>query len=95
MTIPFDVTDEATAKRVLLSLCETVGARLRAAGAYISVVQVQITDCEFHSTSRQVTLASSTNITERIYTCVCELFQAAWDGTPIPVTQASIPAAQP
>lgn len=83
MTIPFDVTDEATAKRVLLSLCETVGARLRAAGAYISVVQVQITDCEFHSTSRQVTLASSTNITERIYTCVCELFQAAWDGTPI------------
>lgn len=83
MTIPFDVTDEATAKRVLLSLCETVGARLRAAGAYISVVQVQITDCEFHSTSHQVTLASSTNITERIYTCVCELFQAAWDGTPI------------
>ncbi len=83
MTIPFDVTDEATAKRVLLSLCETVGARLRAAGAYISVVQVQITDCEFRNTSRQTTLASSTNITERIYTCVCELFHAAWDGTPI------------
>ncbi len=83
MTIPFDVTDSDTARRVLLSLCETVGARLRAAGAYISVVQVQITDCEFHNTCRQMTLDSSTNVTERIYACACRLFDAAWDHSPI------------
>lgn len=83
LTIPFDVTDSDTAKHVLLSLCETVGARLRADGAYISVVQVQITDNEFHNTCHQATLPSSTNVTEKIYECVCGLFDAAWNHAPI------------
>ena len=83
LTISFDVTDSDTAKRVLLSLCETVGARLRAAGAYISVVQVQITNNEFHQICHQTTLPSSTNVTEKIYACACQLFDAAWDHSPI------------
>lgn len=83
LTISFDVTDSDTARRVLLSLCETVGARLRAAGAYISVVQIQITNNQFHQTCHQTTLPSSTNVTEKIYACACELFDAAWDHTPI------------
>lgn len=83
LTIPFDVTDSDTAKHVLLSLCETVGARLRAAGAYISVIQVQITDNEFHNTCHQTTLPSSTNVTEKIYECACQLFDSAWTHTPI------------
>lgn len=83
LTLSCDVTDSDTAKRVLLSLCETVGARIRSAKAYISVVQVQIVDNEFRHTSRQVTLPSSTNVTERIYECACELFDALWDHSPI------------
>lgn len=83
LTIHFDVTDSDTAKRVLLSLCETIAARLRADGAYISVVQVQITDNEFHNTCHQTTLDSSTNITEKIYECACQLFDAAWNHAPI------------
>lgn len=83
VTLPADVTDADTARRVLLSLCETVGARIRAAGAYVSVVQVQITDCRFRHTSRQTTLPSSTNVTETIYECSCRLFDAAWDRSPI------------
>lgn len=83
LTIRFDVTDRDTAKRVLLSLCETVGARLRAAGAYISVVQVQIVDSEFRHSSRQATLPSSTDVTEKIYECACRLFDTAWDRSPI------------
>lgn len=83
LTIHYDVTDSDTAKHVLLSLCETVGARLRAAGAYISVVQIQITDNEFHNTCHQTTLPSSTNVTEKIYECACQLFDAAWNHTPI------------
>lgn len=47
------------------------------------MVQVQIVDNEFHHYSRQTTLPSSTNITEKIYACACELFDAAWDHTPI------------
>lgn len=83
LTLPFDVTDAGTAKHVLLSLCETIGARLRSDKAYISVVQVQITDNEFHNTSHQMTLPSSTNVTEKIYECACELFDRAWDRKPI------------
>lgn len=83
LTLQYDVTDAAVAKHVLLSLCETVGARIRAAGAYVSVVQVQIVDNDFRHTSRQVTLASSTNVTEKLYTCACELFDRLWDHRPI------------
>jgi len=83
VTLPYDVTDIDTANRILLSLCETVGARIRAENAYISVVQVQIVDCEFVHHSRQTTLPSTTNVTEKIYDCVKQLFAEGWDHTPI------------
>ena len=41
-TIAFDVTDAHTAKEILLSLTETVAARIRADHSYISVVSVYI-----------------------------------------------------
>ena len=82
-TIPFDVTDRDTALRFLLSLSETVGARIRADHAHISTVSVQITDYEFHNSSKQMTLTSTTNSTEVIYAAVCILFDRLWDGTPI------------
>lgn len=44
---------------------------------------MQIVDNEFRHYSRQTTLPSSTNITEKIYACACELFDAAWDHSPI------------
>lgn len=83
VTLPCDVTDIDTANKILLSLCETVGARIRAEQAYISVVQVQIVDCEFVHHSRQTTLPSTTNVTEKIYTCAKQLFVECWDHTPI------------
>lgn len=82
-TIPFDVTDRDTAFRFLLSLSETVSARIRADRAHISTVSVQITNCEFHHSSKQMTLPSTTNSTEVIYDTVCTLFDRLWDGTPI------------
>lgn len=83
VTLPYDVTDVDAANKILLSLCETVGARIRAEQAYISVVQVQIVDCEFVHHSRQTTLPSSTNVTEKIYACARQLFAESWDHTPI------------
>ena len=83
VTLPYDVTDTDTANKILLSLCETVGARIRADAAYISVVQVQITDCEFVHHSRQMSLPSTTNVTEKIYSCAKKLFAECWDHTPI------------
>ncbi len=83
ITLPYDVTDIDTANKILLSLCETVGARVRADEAYISVIQIQITDCEFVRHSRQMSLPSTTNVTEKIYSCAKELFAECWDHTPI------------
>ena len=83
ITVPNDVTDAETAKMILLSLTETVSARIRADKTYIPVVSVQLVDYEFHRSSKQTTLLSPTNITENIYRSVCSLFDSLWDGTPI------------
>ncbi len=83
VTLRVDVTDAANAKIILLSLCETVGARLRADHAYIRSVSVTIKDCDFRTTSHQVVLPEPTNVTEIIYQQACLLFDQLWDQTPI------------
>ena len=83
VTLSFDVTDAASAKKILLSLSETVGARLRADRAYIRSVTVTIKDCEFRTTSHQAGLDDATNVTEVIYHKACTLFDQLWDHTPI------------
>ena len=83
ITMPFDVTDADTAKLVMLSLTETVGTRIRADHAFISVVCVSLVDCDFNRVSRQMTLASATDITNQIYDAACMLFDQLWDGSPI------------
>lgn len=82
-TLAFDVTDERTAKKFLLSLCESVGARIRADKSYVSTVTVNITDYEFNNMSHQMSLPSPTNVTERIYDCACTLFEQCWNHSPI------------
>lgn len=83
LTLQSDVTDPKTARHVLLSLCETTGARIRADNAYISVVGVNIIDSGFVKYSRQTTLDSTTNVTERIYETAGRLFSECWNGNPI------------
>lgn len=83
VTTAFDVTDEYAAGNILLSLCETVGARIRAAKAYISVVTVTIVGNDFSRYSRQTSLPSTTDSTEMIYKISRKLFSEIWNGTPI------------
>lgn len=82
-TIPFDVSNASDARLVLLALSETVGARLRAAGARAEVIAVGIKSFDFRYSSRQTTRYNATNITSEIYRCACRLFDSLWDGTPI------------
>ena len=82
-TLAFDVTDVNLAKEILLSLTETVAARVRADKSYISVVSVYFVDNEFRHTSKQLTLDSATNVTNEIYYHVCRLFDQLWNGNPI------------
>lgn len=84
ITIARDATDAATAKMVILSLCETVGTRLRADNVQASCISVSITDCEFSYASHQCNILTSTNVTYEIYTVACNLFDELWDKrTPI------------
>lgn len=82
-TIAFDVTDSQTAKLVLLSLSETVSARLRADGAKISVVCVGIRDCNLKYYNHQITLPTATDLTVEIFQAACRCFDELWDGVPI------------
>ena len=82
-TIAFDVDDADTAKLVLLSLSETVAARLREDQVLATVIAVDIVDYEFKHASHQTTLYTGTNQTEFIYQTACQLFEELWDGTPI------------
>ena len=84
LTAPEDVTDRETAFHLLLSLCETVGARLRSDGVKISVVSVHLTSSEFQRSGRQMQLLTATDVTEEIHAAACRIFDRLWDGrTPI------------
>ncbi|MDR1707444.1 MAG: hypothetical protein LBR46_05520 [Prevotella sp.] len=82
-TIAFDVTDANTAKLVLLSLAETVSARLRDDDVKIKVVSVGIRDYNLEYYSHQKKLKSATNITREIYESACQVFDEMWDKVPI------------
>lgn len=84
LTAPVDITTTEYARHLMLSLCETVGARLRNDHVKISVVSVHITTCEFVYENKQMQLLTATDVTEEIYRAACQVFEKLWDKkTPI------------
>lgn len=82
-TTAFDVCDEETARMVILSLCENLGARIRKDNAQIQTVSVSIRYQEDLShASRQMTLDEPTDITNELYSASCTLFHDLWNGKP-------------
>lgn len=82
-TIAHDVTDADTAKHVLLSLCESVGTRLRKDRKYAGVVSVGIKNNSLEYASHQRKMLTATNTTIELHRCACRLFEELWDGSPI------------
>lgn len=82
-TLRRDVSDYETACQVLLSLCETVGARLRSDRVVCNCVCVELKDWEFHTHSHQLTLDSPTDSTTVIYQQARKLLYDFWDLTPV------------
>lgn len=82
-TIAFDVTDEDTARLILMSLAETVGRRLRNDGARAEVVTVNIKYNDLSRASHQCELGHATNVTNEIYETAARLFEELWDGRPV------------
>lgn len=91
VTTPEDVTDPAYARQILLSLCETVGIRLRADHKKAGGVSVGMRTSSFENSSRQVLLDSSTDVTEEIFETACQLLKRMWDGRkPLRLLQVTV-----
>ena len=84
VTTAMDVTTMDHGRQVLLSLCETVAARMRKDSKCGSCISVHLRSNDFQHMSHQKMMHGATNVTQQIYGCACEIFSEAWDGmTPI------------
>lgn len=79
VTTPADVVTADGAHQVLLSLCETVGMRMRRDGKWGRCVTVHLRNNQFRYCSHQARLHGSTNITRQIYDQAVKVFDEAWD----------------
>lgn len=82
-TVPFDITNVYTAKKVLLSLAETIGGRIRTDQVQIQVVSVSIRYYDLTYESHQKKLITSTDVTYDIYKEACQVFIELWSGLPV------------
>lgn len=82
-TLSHDVSDYETACQVLLSLSETVGARLRADKVRCNCICVELKDWQFRTQSHQLTLDTATDSTATLYEHACRLLREFWDLTPV------------
>ena len=84
VTTARDVVTYQDAHQVILSLCETVAARMRKDNKCGSCLSIHLRTNEFHHFSHQAKLLGATNITSEIYQSACRIFDEAWDGiTPL------------
>lgn len=79
VTTPTDVITTEHAHQVLLSLCETVAARMRKDCKCGSCISIHLRTNEFVYFSHQKQLNSSTNLTGQIFHAACQIFDEAWD----------------
>ena len=83
LTTPADVTEPETARLYLLSLAETVSARLRADGAMVRTVEVSLRDCHLKNYHHQRQLPAPTDLTGEIYRTACQCLGELWNGVPL------------
>ena len=84
VTTAHDVVTTEQAHQVLLSLCETVAARMRKDGQCGRCISIHLRTAGFEHSSHQSVLNGATDITGEIYRSACKIFDEAWDGvTPL------------
>ncbi|MCI9305532.1 MAG: DNA polymerase IV [Lachnospiraceae bacterium] len=81
-TLSEDVADRIEAKKVLLSLCESVSGRLRESGQLAGTITVEIKYHDFTKASHQSQTLSPCSTTNELYGLACSLFDSLWDGRP-------------
>ena len=89
MTAPWDITNYTFAEHILLSLCETTAARIRADNFRVSCVDIHLVYTNFEYIGTQCQLSSPTDVTEEIYRAAKTLLYRLWDGVN-PVRQIGV-----
>ena len=89
ITTATDVVTREQGYQVLLSLCETVGMRMRKDEQWGSCVSIHLRTFEFKHYSHQMMLHSATNVTEDLFKAACRLLDEAWD-TQTPLRQMGV-----
>ncbi len=79
ITLPRDVTGLDTARQVLLSLCETVGMRLRQDKKSGSCITISARTSDFEYLTHQHRLETATDVTGELYNAACQIFEELWD----------------
>lgn len=79
-TIPFDVDSMDEARKVLLSLCEMVGMRLRQAGYCAKLVSVYLRNTNLSGRSHQRKYTVATDDTYQIFNRALQLMEEMWAG---------------
>lgn len=82
-TLAKDAEDLGTIHEVLLSLSDSVAARIRKAKSLAYMVSVEVKYNTFVKNSHQTTLSTPTNTSDTLYKTACRLFDELWDGTPV------------
>lgn len=82
-TLAKDAEDLGTIHEVLLSLSDSVAARIRKAESLTYMVSVEVKYNTFVKNSHQTTLSTPTNTSDTIYKTASRLFDELWDGTPV------------
>ncbi len=79
VTLEENVVTVDRANAILLALCDSVCARMRADEMKATCVSVTIRSDKFKNSSRQRTLDSATDITSEVYAVSKSIFAALWD----------------
>lgn len=83
LTTARDVIDVQTAKKYLLSLAETVSARLRADGVRAQVVELSLRNAALQFSHHQRKLSEPTDLTLELYEAASRCFDELWQGEPV------------
>lgn len=77
-TLPYDLYDLQSIKKVLRKLSQTVGIRLREEKKYATVVSVQLKNNNFFNYQHQKKLVNPVSSNEDIYEVSCEILKDMW-----------------
>lgn len=90
ITLPKDISDKNELKKILLSLSESVGIRLRQHNLKGDIISVTLKNSMFISYSKQLKISKATNSTKEIYNYSVTVLEKLWNAQSIRLVGVSV-----